>query len=183
MSIGSPKKVVIVGDFAVGKTSLIQSYLGSFSSLETQATLGADLINCNLPIEGSNDEIPCQMWDLSGQQAFADMRSAFLAKADGAIIVFDVTRSDSFANVEKWAGEVSSTIGDKAFPVLVVGNKDDLRSEDSVRIEEANEISTILQDTYSFIVASVITSALSGDGVLQAFSELASLLISTSTRQ
>ncbi|MHA2370848.1 MAG: Rab family GTPase [Candidatus Hodarchaeales archaeon] len=178
MSLRSAKKVVIVGDFAVGKTSLVHRYLGSLDSTVIQATLGADIINCQLPIEGSEEKIPCQFWDLSGQQAFADMRGAFLAKADGAIIVFDITRSDTFVNIEKWAKELAATIATKNFPIVLIGNKEDIRGEDSVRFDEVNEISEILKDTYSLIVTSVLTSALSGDGVTGAFQELSTLLLS-----
>ncbi|MFW9916471.1 MAG: Rab family GTPase [Candidatus Thorarchaeota archaeon] len=178
MSLRSAKKVVIVGDFAVGKTSLIHRYLGSFDSTLIQATLGADIINCQLPIEGSEEKIPCQFWDLSGQQAFADMRSAFLAKADGAIIVFDITRSNTFVNIEKWAKELATTHAVKNLPVVLIGNKEDIRGEDSVRFEEVSEISEILKDTYSLVVTSAMTSALSGEGVAGAFQELSTLLLS-----
>ncbi len=177
MSLTSPKKIVVVGDFAVGKTTLINSFIHSSQQLEPQATLGVDIINSALGVEGSKETIPVQFWDISGQTAFENIRGAFLTKADSIIMVFDITRSSTFASLDRWAQEVANSLQSKNMPVLLVGNKDDLRADDSVSHFEVDEMAALIHETYAFNVGTVIISAKTQDGVKEAFNKIASLLI------
>ena len=93
-------KIILIGDGAVGKTSMRRRYLGEGFKTDYQMTIGADLAAKFSPIIYSGGkQIKYLIWDLAGQPRFSNVRKAYYMAAVGALVVFDATRQDSFTNI------------------------------------------------------------------------------------
>ncbi|MFX1345840.1 MAG: Rab family GTPase [Promethearchaeota archaeon] len=161
-------KICIVGDFGVGKSTLLHHYLeGRFIS-NVQSTIGSNFFVKHLKIPNVKNLVTLQIWDLAGQDHFKWVRQAFYKGAKGIVVVFDLSRKETFEHLNSWMKEVEDTIG--IVPRILVGNKLDL----------INPIERIIpkQECLSYkekIKASSYeeTSAKLGTGVIQIFSRLA----------
>ena len=159
-------KIVLVGDGAVGKTSLRKQYLGQGFDTDYLSTMGADFALHDTTIE--NTQIRWQIWDLAGQPVFKDVVRAYYTKIFGGVLVYDVTRRQTFENVEKWLNDMWSHSGrEKNVPVVLIANKVDLREEgaETVSTDEGKKLSGSLGIPF------IETSAKSGDGVDAAFAQ------------
>jgi len=160
-------KIVLIGDGAVGKTSLRKRYLGEGFSTDYMSTMGADFALYDTEIK--NTHIRWQIWDLAGQPVFKDVVKAYYTKIFGGVLVYDVTRRLTFQNIEKWLNDMWSHSGrDQKVPVVLLANKIDLREEgaEAVSTEEGKSLATKLGIKF------LETSAKSGTGVEEAFDEL-----------
>lgn len=160
-------KIVLLGDGAVGKTSLRKVYLGEGFETDYLSTMGADFALYDTTVE--NTHIRWQIWDLAGQPIFKDVVKAYYTKVFGGILVYDVTRRQTFENVEKWLEDiVKNSKRDQDVPVVLLANKTDLREEgtETVSTNEGKELADRLG--LSFIE----TSAKTGEGVQAAFDQL-----------
>ncbi len=173
-------KVVVVGDGAVGKTSLIKKYtLGEFNK-NYIATLGAQFTQYKEVVEGT----PCELffWDIAGQESFQPLRTKFYKGSKAAIIMFSHEEGEhgakSLKNVSNWYKDIMKTCG--TLPVVLFGNKIDLIDKDSLVKNKEKPTSNynvdILRKDYNF-AGYYLTSALSGDGVTQAFQALTRRLL------
>jgi len=153
-------KITVIGDGAVGKTSLIKKYTqGSFQK-DYIKTLGAQFSKYDEEIEGDN----CKLffWDIAGQREFDFMRPTFYKGSKAAIIVFSHTDEDSFNHIEEWHEDIKSYTGD--LPIVLFGNKIDLVDENDLDDDKVKEI-VEERDFLGYYK----TSAKSGSGVYKAF--------------
>lgn len=160
-------KIVLVGDGAVGKTSLRKCYLGQGFETDYLSTMGADFALHDTTIE--NTQIRWQIWDLAGQPMFKDVVTAYYTKIFGGVLIYDVTRRQTFETIEKWLNDMWSNSGrDKNVPVVLLANKIDLREEgaETVSKDEGQKLADSLG------VSFIETSAKSGEGVDAAFAQL-----------
>ena len=165
-------KIVLVGDGAVGKTSIRRKYMGEGFRTDFLATMGADFAYLKTKIDGHN--IEWSIWDLAGQPAFRGVTRAYFKGAMGALAVYDVTQPKSLDSLDSWVAEVrerSETF--EELPIVIVGNKIDLRPE----------IPSSLKTLQGFVKSKslnadfVETSAKTGEAVEEAFSKLARKII------
>ena len=160
-------KIVLTGDGAVGKTSLRKRYLGLGFETDYLSTMGADFALHDTTVEEA--QIRWQIWDLAGQPMFKDVVQAYYTKIFGGVIVYDVTRRQTFENVEKWVNDMWKHSGrEEKVPVVLLANKIDLRDEgaETVSTEEGQKLADSLG------VPFIETSAKSGEGVNAAFEKL-----------
>jgi small GTP-binding protein len=96
-------KIVMLGDFAVGKTSLVNRYVHSIFNPKYLATLGVNISKkeITLDADGEKRELSFILWDLNGDDGFCTVRSQYLTGAAGAFLVCDVTRADSLKSIAK----------------------------------------------------------------------------------
>ncbi|MFX0051544.1 MAG: GTP-binding protein [Candidatus Hodarchaeota archaeon] len=136
-------KIVMCGDFAVGKTTFVQSFLGGEVMEGYKPTIGVDIGRAVRNIE--THKIIFQIWDLSGQQSFSTIRKQFYSRSNGGVMVYDVSRRETYNNILQWTEEMLEQTG--KIPIVLVANKIDLRkqSDDPVTIEEGE----ILSETIS----------------------------------
>jgi len=172
-------KIVVIGDAAVGKTSLIRKYTKGDFQEDYIATLGAQFTQYEEEIE--NVKFKLIFWDIAGQQAFEKMREKFYSGARGAIIVFSHTpdQSNSFKSVEKWLSEIREHCG--KIQIALFGNKIDLVNEEDLHINESLEVSDSKMEKFvekNDILGYYKTSALTGQGVYDAFYALENRLYS-----
>lgn len=129
-------KLVVIGEPAVGKTTLRQSYAGKEMSKDYAMTLGADIMDSSVELKKENVIINSQIWDLAGQESFDPITRQFMQGSHGAIVVFDLTRDYTFDEVGKWLQKLHEENKDmeKNIPFILVGNKADL--ENFIKVEE-----------------------------------------------
>lgn len=120
-------KVVIVGEGAVGKTTMLKRYVDKRFDKSIRMTVGSDFFVKKLELEEKDAEVSLQIWDLAGQQQFSVVRPNFYMGAKGIIYTFDLTRKTTLLNLPEWQKEVEDVIGRK--PSVLVGNKLDLINE------------------------------------------------------
>ncbi len=154
-------KITVIGDGAVGKTSLIKKYTqGSFQK-DYIKTLGAQFSKYDEEMEGDN----CKLffWDIAGQREFDFMRPTFYKGSKAAIIVFSHTDEDSFNHITDWHEDIKKYTGE--LPIVLFGNKTDLVDEKDL---EDEIISSDIINDRNFL-GYYKTSAKTGSGVFEAF--------------
>ena len=97
-------KVILAGDGAVGKTSLRKRFMESVFDGQYLMTIGADFSVKEIDVKMGSEklQVKMQIWDLAGQPRFQEVRSVYYSGVVGAVLVYDVTRPDSFENTTKW---------------------------------------------------------------------------------
>lgn len=120
-------KIVVAGDPAVGKTSLIRQYADKKFIDQYLSTVGFEIskIVYNDPVE--NEKISLLIWDLAGQPQFGQIRPRFYQGANGVIFMFDLTSQPSLYHIKEWYNEMSNSIEGPRPSCILVGNKLDLQ--------------------------------------------------------
>lgn len=125
-------KVVLLGDGAVGKTSLRSRFIHKKFTNNYKATIGADFITKEVVVEeeyGGVKRATMQIWDTAGQERFQSLGVAFYRGADACVLVFDVSVYKSFENLNNWRREFlvqADPFDPDHFPFLLIGNKVDV---------------------------------------------------------
>jgi len=131
-------KVIVVGDIGTGKTSLIQRYTNGTFDRGYKATIGVDF--CLKEIQWTkNTTVSVQLWDIAGQERFANLTRMYYKEARGAFVVFDVFRERTFEAVLKWKADIDAkvTLPDgRVIPVVLLANKCDLLSDKSIDLDD-----------------------------------------------
>uniref|UniRef100_A0A3B5MEH4 Calcium release activated channel regulator 2Ab n=1 Tax=Xiphophorus couchianus TaxID=32473 RepID=A0A3B5MEH4_9TELE len=130
-------KVVLVGNSSVGKTSLLRSFCEGRFHPSTTATVGIDYSVKTLTLD--NMQIAMQLWDTAGQERFRSMTKQFFRKADGVVLMYDVTVAESFTAVRPWLLNVQEAAGE-GIPILLLGNKMDMTREREVPSKDAEQL-------------------------------------------
>ncbi|MEX2682197.1 MAG: GTP-binding protein [Candidatus Sigynarchaeota archaeon] len=157
-------KVVIIGEHAAGKTSLIKSFVEGKFTADYRPTIGTNIFIKKLEFE-NGDEATLTAWDVAGQERWVSMRPLYYKGSSGAIIVGDLTRKSTFDQILKfWAPDLKKHAGE-TIPILLIANKSDLEREATL---------ADVQDCAKQIGAidMIETCAKSGDNVNKAFMTL-----------
>ncbi|UCF60562.1 MAG: GTP-binding protein [Anaerolineaceae bacterium] len=156
-------KVVIAGDGNVGKTSLVRRYCEGKFEASRVATIGVDFQTKVVELPAGT--VKLSIWDMAGQDRFAVVRSGFYRGSLAAALVYDVTDPESLEDLGKWYQEINGITPGQKF--IVIGNKIDL--ERTTQAEVASAFAGKIAAPY------LETSALSGEGVAEMFTALATL--------
>ncbi|OHT15319.1 small GTP-binding protein [Tritrichomonas foetus] len=138
-------KVVLLGSTHAGKTSIIQRFVNNSFTVNTLASVQSAFFEKNLKIGQTN--IVLDIWDTAGQERFHSLTPMYYRDANASIIVFDVTDANSFSKAKQWVSELRNAQGDKTI-IMIVGNKNDLKSIRVVRTEEAQKYANSVNVTY-----------------------------------
>ena len=130
-------KYIIIGDAAVGKSNLLLRYTQGHFKSEYQLTIGVEFGAKNLNIREKNYRI--QIWDTAGQENFRSITRAYYKNSVCALVVYDITNRDSFANVSTWIEDCKNQ-SPKTIYMILVGNKSDLEDKRQVSQEEGQEL-------------------------------------------
>jgi small GTP-binding protein len=122
-------KTVIVGESGVGKTSILSRFVRDVFEETGQPTLGVEFMS--RVIQTNTRKIELQLWDTAGQEIFRSVTKGYYRGAIGAFIVYDMTRTNTFQNLEEWVNNVRSTAIPDVVCVLI-GNKSDLADDREV---------------------------------------------------
>merc|ERR1719440_2546576 len=146
-------KVVLIGDSGVGKSNLLSRFTRNEFCLESKSTIGVEFATRSLPIDGKT--IKAQIWDTAGQERYRAITSAYYRGAVGALLVYDITKTVTFENVERWLKELRDH-ADSNIVIMLVGNKSDLKNIRGVETDEA--MSFAEQHNLAFIETSALDS-------------------------
>jgi small GTP-binding protein len=161
-------KIVLLGDYSVGKTAIAKRYLANAFEHEYRPSIGVDILSRRLPL--GQEDVQLQLWDMSGQTEFRRLRQQYLEATDCAIIIFDLTRRSSLDAVPSWVEEAREF--NPKLPAVLVGNKADMTEARTVTEKEAASLAKSLRMLFY-----VETSAKSGDNIDQVFKEVAEQLL------
>ena len=120
-------KIILVGDISVGKTNLLTQYVDGENPKKANSTIGIEFKN--KIIEKNGRKIKLQIWDTCGQEKFMSITKNYFRGCSAALFVFDVTKKDTFNNLEKWLKLFNEFDNEKAIKILI-GNKNDLNQKD-----------------------------------------------------
>ena len=157
------RKIVLLGYFGVGKTSLIRRFVKDSFSDNYKVTIGVHITKKVIEVTGK-DKVTLILWDLEGSDEIQMIRDSYLLGTHGAVYVFDVSRPSTFQNLDNDLDMVQQKIGE--IPLLVVGNKIDL--------VDLDELQALLNERR--MASDFLTSAKTGSDVNEMFTQLATLL-------
>ncbi|XP_022728556.1 ras-related protein Rab11A-like isoform X1 [Durio zibethinus] len=129
-------KVVLIGDSAVGKSQILARYARNEFSLDSKATIGVEFQTRTLVIE--HKSVKAQIWDTAGQERYRAVTSAYYRGAVGAMLVYDITKRQTFDHIPRWLEELRGH-ADKNIVIILIGNKSDLENQREVPTEDAKE--------------------------------------------
>ncbi|OZC09065.1 Ras family protein [Onchocerca flexuosa] len=160
-------KVVFVGDSAVGKTCFLHRYCHNQFKFLFNATIGIDFIVKTIHLY--NRVVAVQLWDTAGQERFRSITKQYFRKADGVVLMYDVTSEQSFLNVRNWITSVKAGV-DESCVLCLVGNKVDLFANNQARMLTYKHGQKLAQE---FDMLFFETSALTGFGVTDCMTTVA----------
>ena len=165
-------KIVILGDSAVGKTSLINQFVENAFEEDYKPTLGANIIRKDVILEELNTKVRLIVWDLAGQEKYNVVRSLYYQGCVGALLVYDITRMNTFNNIEaKWLDDFKKYVKREGV-YLLIGNKSDLTSQRMISNEDGLKLAEKISASKF-----VETSAKLGENVDNAFKSLVSEIL------
>lgn len=160
-------KIVILGNAAVGKTSLINQYIEESFSESYKPTLGANIVRKDVMLDDLDAKVRLIMWDLAGQEKYSVIRSMYFQGCVGALLVYDVTRYKTYETISsRWLKDFQKYVKQEGAYILI-GNKIDLEDKRAVSPEQGKELAENINAS-DFIE----TSAKYGDNVEKAFKNL-----------
>jgi len=158
-------KLALLGDAAVGKTSLINHYIEESFKEDYSPTLGVNIVMKKLDYE--NAEIQLAIWDIAGQDKYDLTRKLFFEGCYGSLLVYDISRVSTFESIKtKWFKDFEKFARSDGVYILI-GNKVDLKEQIMVPTEKGKELAEKLK-----AIDFLETSAKFGDNVERAFKKL-----------
>ena len=161
-------KVLLLGDTTVGKTCFLMKYTDKTFIEEHMTTIGLDYRLKSLKLK-SGKELKLQIWDTAGQERFRTITKSYYKGSEGIILIYDVTKRESFENVKTWVSQIREEVCQKAV-IYVVGNKIDMNETRVVTTEEGEKLSKELELPFKE------ASAKNGTNVDETFSDLAEMI-------
>jgi len=165
-------KIVLIGDSGVGKSNILSRFTRNEFLVESKSTIGVEFATRSIEIE--KKVVKAQIWDTAGQERYRAITSAYYRGAVGALLVYDITKKETFADVEKWLTELRDH-ADSKIVIMLTGNKCDLQHLRSVSTQDA-EIYAAKED-----LLFLETSALSSVNIDAAFQKVLSVIHERST--
>ncbi|KAF2139515.1 uncharacterized protein K452DRAFT_352359 [Aplosporella prunicola CBS 121167] len=129
----SSVKLVLLGEAAVGKSSLVMRFVNNDFQENKEPTIGAAFLTqkCNLPTR----TIKFEIWDTAGQERFASLAPMYYRNAQAALVVYDITKASSLTKAQHWVAELQRQAS-PGIVIALVGNKADLVEADNEEVEE-----------------------------------------------
>jgi len=162
------KKICLLGDPAVGKTSLIRRFVEDTFDEDYVSTIGTNvlskLVNLYFPETGETTSIKLLIWDIAGQKSISDIHASYFHGAEGALIVCDITRKGTLEHLPDWIYQYRKITNNSGFVILA--NKSDLNYDRKIDLNEPKRIAESYNAHY------FLTSAKTGDGVENSFHTL-----------
>jgi small GTP-binding protein len=132
-------RVLVCGDGGVGKHQLINKFTAAGEKrLSTLSTIGIDVQHRTVYV--GDKTVKLQIWTTAGQERFKSMPAKYYGRADGVILVYDVTRVKTFDNVTKWLGDITENTSSRDVKIALVGNKVDLVSMRTVICDKGRSV-------------------------------------------
>ncbi|XP_062503253.1 ras-related protein Rab-13-like [Corticium candelabrum] len=161
-------KILLLGDSGVGKTSLICRYVDDDVRATHVATIGIDFKLKTVDV--GDKRVRMQIWDTAGQERFETLTTQYYRKAQGILLVYDVTSGRSFKNVRRWLASIEENASQN-IKRLIVGNKSDMLVGREVTVKQGKQLAS------EYKLPFMEVSALKNTNVSEAFGALAGLVV------
>lgn len=174
-------KLVLLGESAVGKSSIVHRFVKNTFDDMRESTIGAAFLTQQVHIPESNTTVKFEIWDTAGQERYKSLAPMYYRNANAALCVYDITNRASFTKAQDWIQELKKRAPDD-IQLALVGNKADLKEERQVEETEISEYLEQLNEEARSQGAEPIPviysecSAKTGDGVLEVFDQIARAL-------
>ncbi|KAM6948601.1 ras-related protein Rab-18-B-like [Aplochiton taeniatus] len=163
-------KLLIIGESGVGKSSLLLRFTEDTFDPDQTATIGVDFKVKTISVDGNTTKLA--IWDTAGQERFRTLTPSYYRGAQGVILVYDVTKRDTFSKLENWLNELETYCTRNELVKMLVGNKIDMENRD---VDRNEGLKFARKHSMLFIEASAKTR----DGVQCAFEELVEKILQT----
>ncbi|MCK4443964.1 MAG: GTP-binding protein [Thermoplasmata archaeon] len=188
-STGVKRKIVLLGDSAVGKTSLIRRYVYDIFEDYYIATIGSKVSMKELSIPRPNKTVKLTMmiWDLLGREGYSGYHAKTFAGVHGALLVADLTREETLRNLEQyWIPALFKVV--ENVPIVFACNKSDLKKESEFELNDMGEVaSKYCEGVEDYLPGGLTsyyaTSAKAGSNVENAFRSLGHLVLAMHSRK
>ena len=161
-------KLVLLGESAVGKSSLVLRFVKDQFDDYRESTIGAAFLTQTVTLD-DGASVKFEIWDTAGQERYKSLAPMYYRNANCAVVVYDITQSSSLEKARTWIRELQRQ-ADRSIVIALCGNKADLEERRQVTQEEAKKYAEEEGLMWSE------TSAKSGDGVQEIFTEIAKKL-------
>ena len=161
-------KIIIIGDTSVGKTALLSKYLKGVFPTSPLATVATEFATKIIQIK-EGGYIKAQIWDTAGQEKYKSITLHHYKKSVGGLIVYDITKKESFQHVKTWYDDLISK-AEKGCIIALIGNKLDLVEKNERNREVSKEEAQAYADFNHMLFYE--TSALNGSNINDIFEEL-----------
>ena len=162
-------KMIVLGDIAVGKTSVINRFISNTFSDEHKTSISCEFQEKKLDIDGETG-VNLQIWDTAGEERFMSVTKQYYIDSHGVMVIYDLTSKKTFEQMNKWIKNVKDT-APKDIVIMVVGNKSDLINE---KVDLGDDL-TPFKNEYLYREV----SAKNGNNVSLAFEELTQKILET----
>lgn len=163
-----PLKFLLVGNSAVGKTSIVVRLCNDEFSHSIGSTIGVDFMTYNINIDNQN--VKLQIWDTAGQEKYQSVGKAYYRNAVGVVIVFALDNYESFECLDNWYSQVRKYCHPQA-EVMVIGNKCDLTKEKCISDSEIQDFVSSRNIRY------IESSAKQNKNIYEAFFQISQALL------
>lgn len=165
------KKVCLLGDFSVGKTSLVRRFVYDRFDDKYISTIGVKVSRKTIVVPYHDDvaDVTLMLWDLAGSEEFTKVRASYLRGSAGAILVCDLTRSDTLQQLTSYVEDLQSVSPNAQ--LILAANKSDLMSQHQITIDQVSKMAEQIGAPF------YVTSAKQGDEVENVFRHLARQLV------
>jgi small GTP-binding protein len=164
-------KICLLGDHAVGKTSLVRRFVYNFFEDKYVSAIGVK-VSCKIVAVPRGDEVVellLASWDLTGRKDFTSASGSYLRGAAGAVVVCDITRGSTLDAVPEYVAQIRAV--NPRVAIILAANKQDMAGQQTLSDDETGRMAAKLG------VAFFATSARTGAGVDEAFRQLARLVV------
>lgn len=169
-------KLVLLGESAVGKSSIVHRFVKNTFDDMRESTIGAAFLTQTISLPELNTTVKFEIWDTAGQERYKSLAPMYYRNANAALCVYDITSKSSFQKAQDWIRELKKQ-APEGIVVALVGNKADLadqRAVEEVEIEAyLRQLNVESETDGSKPVIHMECSAKSGEGVLPIFDAIA----------
>lgn len=164
--------VTFIGDPYVGKTMIVNSFLGNSFTDKYDMTVGAAMIKIEQKDVDNEDPTCIYVWDTGGEEKFKSLAPVYYRNSNCAVIVYDVTKRESFDNISSWYSLYREKTGNAPHnKIIIVGNKTDLR-DDGQKNDEFVDSESGKEIAIKYDCEFIETSAKTGENIHQLLNTL-----------
>ncbi|KAI5954647.1 YPT52 [Candida jiufengensis] len=163
-------KLVLLGESAVGKSSIVHRFVkNTFDDLR-ESTIGAAFLTQSITIPETQTTIKFEIWDTAGQERYKSLAPMYYRNANAALCVYDITNINSFKKAQDWIKELKKQ-APEGIIIALVGNKSDLNDSREINQQEIDDYVNELKNEGFKIIQSEC-SAKNGDGIIEVFDKI-----------